>query len=348
MDRITNLFAGMTHQTVRELYLFLGVSGCIILVFTLIRHVMLILTSRRRRRHKTWHGKVRFFVENIKMIFILAAGARIAISLTELPRAFEKGVRAVFIVMLIYELTIFVKRAINYGAGMFVEDADDHGKSTVIGINIIVRIILWGAGVALVLSSLGFEVSAIVASLGITSIAVAFALQSILSDIFSSFSIFFDKPFSIGDFIVFDTHRGTVEKIGIRSTRIRSLEGESIIVPNHSLASRVIRNYARIERRRCLSEIDLKHATAPAQLKKFSDALQRIVKKKPLCDYSRASLREITMNAYRFELEYFVRTEEYPVYCSVVEEINLMILEYLAKNRLALAQPVRQVIMSKK
>ena len=105
---------------------------------------------------------------------------------------------------------------------------------------------LWTSVTILVLSAFGVEVTPLLAGLGVGGIAVGFALQKILGDIFCSVAIVLDRPFEVGDFIITGDHMGTVERIGIKTTRVRSLEGEQIIFPNSNLLDSRIRNYKRM------------------------------------------------------------------------------------------------------
>ena len=116
-------------------------------------------------------------------------------------------------------------------------------------VGLLARVILWALGILFVLSNLGIEVTSLLAGLGIGGIAIAFALQGILSDLFSSFSLYFDKPFRIGDYVVIGQHSGTVEKIGIKTTRIRTLQGEELVVSNNELTTTRVQNFKKMQER---------------------------------------------------------------------------------------------------
>jgi len=132
----------------------------------------------------------------------------------------------------------------------------------------IIRIAVWAVVLVLILDNLGFNVSAIIAGLGIGGIAIALAAQTILGDLFNYFVIFFDKPFKEGDFIILDDYLGTIEHIGIKSTRIRSLGGEQLVLSNSDLTSSRLRNYKRMKRRRIVFSLGLVYQTTLEQMKK--------------------------------------------------------------------------------
>jgi len=141
----------------------------------------------------------------------------------------------------------------------------------------VLKIILWGVGIVFLLDNLGFKISAVLAGLGIGGIAVALAAQTILGDLFSYFAIFFDKPFEVGDFIVIEDFLGTIEHIGIKSTRIRSLGGEQIVFPNSDLTGSRLRNYKRMTKRRVVFKIGVTYQTQAKQLKEIPTIIKNVI-----------------------------------------------------------------------
>ncbi|HEX3074299.1 MAG TPA: mechanosensitive ion channel domain-containing protein, partial [Ignavibacteriales bacterium] len=151
-------------------------------------------------------------------------------------------------------ITFYAIRALiaflNYSIQVYSTRRDPQSVSSMKGISTFISIFVWGLGLVFLLGNLGYDVSAIIAGLGIGGIAIALAAQAVLGDLFSYFVIFFDKPFQIGDFIIVDNKMGTIEKIGIKTTRVRSLSGEEIIFPNKNLTDSRVHNYKRMEKRR--------------------------------------------------------------------------------------------------
>src|SRR3546814_878321 len=135
------------------------------------------------------------------------------------------------------------------------------------GIMFILNVVIWIFGLVLLLSNLGYDVTAIVAGMGIGGIAIALAAQTILGDLFSYFVIFFDRPFEIGDFIVVDDKSGTVEYVGIKTTRLKSLGGEQLVFSNTDLTNSRLHNYKRMERRRIVFKLGVVYETPEKKLK---------------------------------------------------------------------------------
>jgi small-conductance mechanosensitive channel len=196
--------------------------------------------------------------------------------------------------------------------------------------------IIWFIVLVLVLKNLGFNVSTLVTSFGVLSIALAFTIQNILMDIFSYFSIYLDKPFKIGDFIIVGTESGTVKKIGLRSTRVLSLKGEELIFSNRKLTENVIHNYRRMVKRRKTFEIKVSQETSLENLNKLLKELKKIVKEEKLTEIERIHFKDIVDSAHVFEAVYYIKSNDYNIYMDVQENINFKIKEFLEKNNIQL------------
>lgn len=206
------------------------------------------------------------------------------------------------------------------------------GTSVSKSILTIIKVTVWGLGVVFILDNLGFNISAIVAGLGITGIAVALACQTILGDLFNYFVIFFDKPFREGDFIVAGEYMGTIEDIGIKSTRIRALGGEEIIISNSNLTSSRLRNYKRMNHRRAEFSFRLSHGTPQEQLKKIPSEIRKIIEGINETRFDRAHFKAIDDAGFVIEVVYFVLDADYNKFMDIQEKINLAIYETLVKE----------------
>ena len=164
----------------------------------------------------------------------------------------DKALHLVFVIALSFRAVTLLQAAIAFGLrkamGSSEREADSSSAMQVL--HLVLNVAVWAGAIIFILDNLGINISAMVAGLGIGGVAVALAAQQILGDLFSSFVIFMDKPFAIGDFIVLGDIRGTVERVGIKTTRVRSLSGELLVVPNKDLTSSVLRNYKQMQRRR--------------------------------------------------------------------------------------------------
>lgn len=205
------------------------------------------------------------------------------------------------------------------------------------------KLLVWSILVLVALDTLGVDVTAAVAGLGIGGIAVALAVQNILGDLFASLSIVVDKPFEVGDFVVVGDFSGSVEQIGLKTTRIRSLSGEEIVFPNGDLLQSRLRNYKRMYERRAVFSVGLPLDTPAEELEAIPPLLRSIVEQQDTLRFDRAHLLRIGTHALEFEVVYWVKDAGFNLYADRQQAINLAVLRMLRERGLALAQPVRIV-----
>jgi small-conductance mechanosensitive channel len=222
--------------------------------------------------------------------------------------------------------------------------AADAATVSLIGVlGFIGKLVLWTLMVLLVLDNLGVNVTALVAGLGVGGIAVALALQNILGDLLASLSIVLDKPFVLGDSIRVDDFNGTVENIGLKTTRLRSISGEQIIFPNGNLLQSRIRNYKRMTERRIVFVLQVAYGTPVETLAEIPGFVRRIVEDQDQVRFDRAHFKRLAEWSLDFEVVYFVTTPDYNVYLDRQQAINLAVLRRFEENGIALAFPTRTV-----
>ncbi|HQU07765.1 MAG: hypothetical protein B7X04_02545 [Parcubacteria group bacterium 21-54-25] len=202
---------------------------------------------------------------------------------------------------------------------------------------------LWIVAVLLLLSNLGINITSLIAGLGIGGVAIAFALQNILTDLFSSFAIYFDKPFVVGDFIIVGSHMGVVERIGIKTTRLRALQGEEIIISNRELTSVRVQNFHTMQDRRVETHIGIEYGTPretiaglAAKIRTHMEAIQGV-------RVERVHFASFGDSALDFDIVYHVPSGDYTEYMDRQQEINLAIMELFEKEKVAFAFPTRTV-----
>lgn len=213
-------------------------------------------------------------------------------------------------------------------------------------VGFIVRLILWLLIILLILENLSINIATLIASLGIGGIAVALAVQSILGDVFASLSIVLDKPFVVGDFIIIDTAMGTVEYIGLKTTRLRSLSGEQVIFSNANLLKERINNYKRMYERRVLFSIGVVYQTTEENLKEIPGMLREIVESQPSIRFDRAHFKEYTPSSLNFEIVYYVLDPDYNVYMDIQQAINIAIFSRFSQKDIQFAHPVHTIYMA--
>ena len=215
-------------------------------------------------------------------------------------------------------------------------------KSMLGALRTVAGVILWILGILFVLSNLGVNVTSLLAGLGIGGIAVALAAQNILSDLFNSIVIYFDQPFSPGDYIVVGKDQGTVEKVGLKTTRIKALSGEQIIIPNKDIAASRINNYKRLERRRVSFDIGIVYETSNEKLEKIPGIIEEVVSGVHDVDFSRAHFHKFADSSLVFTVVYFVEKSDFSLYMDVHQDILLGIKRRFEEAGIEFAYPTQR------
>jgi small-conductance mechanosensitive channel len=224
--------------------------------------------------------------------------------------------------------------------------ATDAGAATSLAaLGFVGRIVMWSALLLVALDNLGVDVTALVAGLGVGGIAVALAVQNILGDLFASLSIVIDKPFVLGDFIVVDALSGTVEHVGLKTTRIRSLSGEQIVFSNSDLLKTRIRNYKRMYERRIPFAFGVLYQTTPAQLEAIPGMVKTIIEATEHTRFDRAHFLKFGDSSLDFEVVYWVTSPDYGVYMDAQQAINLALVRRFAEAGIDFAYPTRTVFI---
>lgn len=237
----------------------------------------------------------------------------------------------------IFYITLFLQNIIVDIRKIMIENHPSSIGPSMIKVSTTIGIyIMWTISVIFILSNLGFAVSPIVTLLSVIGITIPLALQKILSDIFASFSLLADKPFIEGDFIIADGRSGTVRKIGIKTTRITSISGEELIIPNSNLTNMTIQNYGKMQHRRVLFEIHIKYDTPMEKLKEIPNIIKNIVSTQDFTTFDRCHFKEINNNYHVFEIVYFIENKDYNLFMNDQQNINLIILEELKNHNIEL------------
>ncbi len=214
-------------------------------------------------------------------------------------------------------------------------------------LSVLARLLVWAVGLLFLLDNLGVDVSAVVAGLGIGGIAVALAAQAILGDLFSYFVIFFDRPFEIGDFLNLDDKAGTVEHVGIKTTRIRSLSGEQLVLSNTDLTSSRIHNFKKLEKRRSIFQLGVIYQTPSTKLNKIPELVKQIIVDHPDTEFDRAHFKDFGDFSLNFEFVYFVLNQEYKIYMDIQQDINFKIYKKFEEEGIEFAYPTQTLFLNK-
>lgn len=284
--------------------------------------------------------------------FIMIVAVYVGLQVVDLPPHVETWLASITIGTFILQVTLWANSLVDYYLKRTQQlriDENAARVTTLRAAGFIVKLILAGIAAILILDNIpGVQVTALVASLGISGIAVALAVQNILSDLFASLSIVLDKPFVIGDFIIVDDYLGTVEHIGLKTTRVRSLSGEQLIFSNNDLLKSRVRNYKRMAERRVVFSIGVTYQTPHEKLKQIPATIREIIESQETARFDRAHFQGYGDFALKFEVVYYVLDADYNRYMDIQQAINLSIYRSFAAAGIDFAYPTQTLYIDAK
>ncbi len=339
------------HNSVRDYLLAFLLFLAIFVVTKLFKRLVVSRCSELAKKTSNhFDDELAVVVRDISGLFYYVLALYFPLRMLTTLDWIEQTLHVVFLVVVAFELVKIAQAFAGFGlkslAGRgHMKEKEAH--TTFQGLRIIINILLWIVGVLLVLSNLGVNVSSLVASLGIGGIAVALAVQNILADMFSSFSIYFDRPFSVGDYIVVGTDEGTVKKIGLKTTRIETLQGEELVISNKELTSARIQNFKKLRNRRVAFSLALVYETANVKLQKVNEIVKKVIDDVDNVEFSRSHFKTFGDHSLDFEVVYYVLSSEYVEYMNKQQEINFGIKEAFEKEKIEMAFPTQTVHVKK-
>ncbi len=329
--------------------------ACITLAagFLIINIVIRYFVKRLKRvAEKTASTIDDFFIsvlEKIGVPFLFLLVVYISIKSLAFHPYFEKGLNYFALAVVLVFSARFITILIGYSLKTYLAKSGDDTalERSLKGILIITKVLVWGGVVIFFLDNLGIKITAVVAGLGIGGVAVALAAQAILKDLFSYFAIIFDHPFKVGDFIIIDDYLGTIEYIGIKTTRIRSLGGEMLVFSNSDLTDSRLRNYKLMERRRVVFKLGVVYQTPLEKLKEIPKIIENIIKTTKDTVFDRAHFFSYGDFSLIFEIVYYVLGPDYNKYMDVQQEINFRLKEEFGKRGIEFAYPTQTLYIDK-
>jgi len=279
---------------------------------------------------------------------LLAFSLYVSSLLLTLPETAEKVIGTLAVVLLLLQLAFWGNRLIGYFISDYTRkqaEVDAGTATTISALGFVGRLILWTVVVLLALDNMGINVTTLIAGLGVGGIAVALAVQNILGDLFASLSIVLDKPFVIGDFIIVDNYMGTVEHIGLKTTRIRSLFGEQLVFSNNDLLQSRIRNFKRMYERRVVFNIGVVYQTPYEKLKKIPQIIREIIEAQDQARFDRAHFKHYGDFSLNFEVVYWVKNPDYNVFMDIHQNINLELFRRFGEEGIEFAYPTQTIFL---
>lgn len=274
-----------------------------------------------------------------KHVLIAAFSLLIGLKLVELSPKWEAGLAHGWFVALALQLALWLDAGMLLWSQNFLLNPNGSARNPVTSaiIAFMLRAALWSVMLLAVLSNLGVNITAFVASLGVGGIAIALAVQTLLSDLFASLAIGIDKPFERGDFVVFGNVAGSIEHIGMKTTRIRSLSGEQIVCANAELLKQTLHNYKRMAERRIQFGFGLSYQTPVEKVREIPALIAQIIQATPDTRFDRAHFLAFEDSALRFEVVYVVLSAEYHKYMDIQQHINLELMQALNAREIKFA-----------
>lgn len=318
-----------------------GISVSILLILS--RWVILKFTKDFAEKTTVqWDNLIVAIIESLHPFFLGVIPSLGLFAYSAKYTEFASFSRPIFYILLGFYGFIIIRKVIRYITER-VESVQGHEMLPSI-VKTFTDIVLVVVIALVVLDRLGFSLSTIITGLGIGGIAIAFALQNILSDLFASISLYLDKPFKENDTVQLATGEvGKVKKVGLKTTRIATLSGEELVVNNQALSNGQISNYGRMKKRRVLFEVGVSLRTTPAQIEQVVTQITSIIDSVESAVTDRVHFASIEPERFRIEVVYHVMSGEYKLYMDIQESINLQILKYIHKKGIDLAIPVRRI-----
>ena len=305
-------------------------------------------SERAQKARGSWNHAALMVVGRLRLWLVFPVSLYAASHYLTLPPTATNVLKAVAVVCAFIQIGMLAAAFLEF----YVDRARSRAAATNVGaitglsaLSFIGRVAIWSIVLLLALTNLGIDVTAFVAGLGVGGIAVALAVQNILGDLFASLSIVLDKPFVVGDFIIVDDYLGTVEHVGLKTTHIRSLFGEQVIMSNGDLLKSRIRNYKRMSERRVVLNFNVPYATSADLLEQIPGWVKEIVEAQEQTRFDRAHLMKFAEFSLQFEVVFYVLSPDYNVYMDIQQRIQLALIRQFEKAGVSFALPMRSVIL---
>jgi len=324
-------------------------SVSLLFVKLVIRTFIKRLKKLAERTTTTFDNLLVKILERIVLPGLYISCFYLGLKVLKMPSYADRVINALQLAVVTFFATRIIIMFLGYSLNMYLskKKEDTTLVRSLEGMLRVVKFLVWTLAAIIFLDNIGFKVSTLIAGLGIGGVAVAIAAQALLKDFFSYFSIVFDRPFKLGDFIIIGDFMGTVEHIGIKTTRIRSLGGEQVIFSNTDLTDSRVRNYKHMEKRRVLFRIGVTYQTPLVKLKEIPKIIENVIKNTKDTAFDRAHFFSYGDFSLIFEVVYFVLNPDYNKYMDVQQEINFAIREEFEKRGIEFAYPTQKLYVSK-
>jgi len=323
----------------------LGVMAAVMVALWIARAVVArVLLAVSRRTSTAADDIAANAVRSTNLWLLLPLAAHAGASMLELPPKLSHALALAAMVGFVLQAGLWASRI----AGEWIRTRDRNRQATdgaalmaLALLGFATRVVIWTLVLLVVLDQLGFNITALVAGLGVGGVAIALAVQNILGDVFASLSIVLDQPFVVGDFIIVGDMMGTVERVGVKTTRVRSLSGEMLVFSNSDLLKSRIRNYQQMLERRVVFTLGVTYETPAEKVRAIPTMLREAVEAQARTRFDRAHFKEYADSSLAFEVVYYVLDRDYNLYMDIQQAINLAIFDRFAREGIDFAYPTR-------
>ena len=346
MFELTDTFYG---NEIKTWLIALAVAIGTLVALRLVEQVLIVRVERlTQKTHTIIDDVIIGALRKTKLLYLLIVSIFVGSIWLSLPSEVRSPLWKVAIVATIIQAGIWHSTALqiwleNYSK----EETDGADRMTMNALSFLGRIALWATVLLLILDNLGVDVTALVAGLGIGGIAIALAVQNVLSDLFASLSIVLDKPFVPGDFVVVGDMAGSVEHIGIKTTRIRSISGEQLVFSNADLLGSRIRNFGRMRERRVVFSLGVTYQTPADKLERVPGLIQAAIESQERARFDRSHFASYGDSALNFETVYYVESSDYATHMDILQSVNLTIYRSFAAEGIEFAYPTQTLFIEK-
>jgi len=339
-----SLFTGISSKIIEFSILF---SASFIVIYISYWILTRWMSKVIKRTKIEWDDVILNFFASFGFVFRLALSIYVSLSVLDIKSIFTQVITAIIVIVMALNSVKSLKSLFRYfmkkniGKALHLDQTTQNLFVNMFGV------LLWIIATILVLQNLGVDVSALLGGLGIFGLAVAFSLQTILEDIFAFFTIHSDRPFSPGDFIVTGSEKGTIKKIGLKSTRLETLSGEELVINNRNLINSYIHNYKKMEERRIVFKLGVSYETTPEQLVWIKKFIFDLIDATDHARVDRVHFSEFGDSALLFEISYYITTSDYVVKMDAQEKINIEILKAFSEKGIEIAYPTQTLYIKK-
>ncbi|MEQ7800002.1 mechanosensitive ion channel family protein [Pedobacter sp. ASV1-7] len=327
-------------------------AGILIGLFLLIKLFKFFVVKKVKAwaltTNTTWDNYLIAIVESSVIPLLYISSFYFALSTLNFSDQLDKVIHVAYLVAITY----FVLRIISSAFRKFVysfiqrEENSESKEKQAGGLIVIANVIIWILGIIFLMDNLGYNVTTLIAGLGVGGIAIALAAQAVLGDLFSYFVIFFDRPFEIGDFVVVGDKNGVIEYIGIKTTRIRTLSGEQLICSNTDLTNSRLHNFKRMQKRRIVFSLGVTYQTTHAQLSEIPGLIKESIDKRTKLQFDRAHFSGYGDFSLNFEVVYYVLDPDYTIYMDNQQAVYLDIFKAFEREGIEFAYPTQTLFVS--